>query len=677
MGALSGKKRLYERGKSPVTGSTIFAIALFSISLTAQAGKITSVPSPGTGAMGFGGWELSNVEIILNGTGSSFDEATGAYSFATDSDHTYTGDVFDDGTARMGIVLAKDWPVGEPPGIKIVNDDFDVKEGKPENCIMSTSYLEDHFLDSDDPQQVTCSGPYQSHKRYKLAMLLSSVDNIGIDGIDLVFNVEAEEGSRQYQVFQKINNWTESRLQGFTVEVGFGVGAAFTNAESSGIDLADLNISVPAEIWDENQLAHFSAGLFGPYDKHTGAVGFFDPNKRAGFLIDEYGVGVQPLTAILHATRTLGSNYVEVPQGAADNHQFGAWLSNDMLPYGIFFDDDGNPETDAALLAWYGYNPNISQFGWMGGSQDSDGAFSAIPYEEILQMGENLSYTMDLIDDLVNVGLNYVVTVGDVNSFPLGNSFTIRVTPSKDVFGTPAPTYVGQTPDPLLRFRSDIAEVLLEPSDTFVIGSLLTARVGDADLNIDPNVEEMLDVLISSDTGPGEQTLTLIEQGADRGVFAASLPEEYSNVEVGTVVSMSYYDTSSALEKKSSSQAIAEPVVISSDVSIIDFSAPDSLFNGLSRNLIITIKNDQLAAEAASGSVLLTGTDGSEFTGEFTDLKVNGKLKFRFRWTASLVDPAIAETVDWVATLMVNGQAIDEKSASTLIEVKKGKNSKR
>ncbi len=260
-----------------------FVFALAGISFTAQAGKITS------GAEGFAGWNLdNNVEVVLNGTqgvvgdalNSWFDELTGDYNFATDSDFSYVANVDDAAGTPMGIVLAKDWPIGEPAGIKIVNDDAGVKPPKPANCIMATSYLADHYLDSDDPQQVTCSGPFQSHKRYKLAMLPTSVDGSGVEGIDLVFNVEAEAGSRQYQIFQKINNWTDGRLEGFRVQVGVGVGASFITASAAG---ADLTISVPTEIWTADQLAVFSAGLFGPLDKHTGSVGFFDPDYTSRF----------------------------------------------------------------------------------------------------------------------------------------------------------------------------------------------------------------------------------------------------------------------------------------------------------------------------------------------------------------------------------------------------------
>ena len=277
--------------KKPLVARLAFAIVLAGLSLTVYAGKITSIPStvaPDPSTLSgvqdrFGGWNLDNVFVNING---SFDEATGAYDFIDDTDLGYSSDV--DG----GTVLAKDWPVGEPAGIKIVNDDFDAKRAP--NCIMSTSYLEDHLLDSADPKQVICSGPFQSHKRYKLAMLPSTVAGGpgAEEGIDLVFNVEQDGTSRDYQVFQKINNWTNERLQGFTIEVGTGIGAGFVPASAlTGVGLANLSLSIPTTVWERtNQLANFSQGLFGPVDtKHFRPAGFFDPLKRAGFNIVEYG----------------------------------------------------------------------------------------------------------------------------------------------------------------------------------------------------------------------------------------------------------------------------------------------------------------------------------------------------------------------------------------------------
>jgi hypothetical protein len=64
-----------------------FAILVAVFSLSVQAGKITSVPSA-SGANGFGGLNLANIEVILGsdylGDGdplSIFDESSGAYSF--------------------------------------------------------------------------------------------------------------------------------------------------------------------------------------------------------------------------------------------------------------------------------------------------------------------------------------------------------------------------------------------------------------------------------------------------------------------------------------------------------------------------------------------------------------------------------------------------------------------
>lgn len=671
--------RMTQKHSRPVCSHlarTALAIATAGLALSAQAGKITSVPTL-NGTPGFGGWNLANVEVVLNGTqgaiGSTdswFDPETGAYNFAADSDFTYESRVFDDSSTLMGIVLAKDWPIGEPSGIKIVNDDPNVKNGKPANCIMSTSYLKGNYLDSTDPKQVICSSPFQTHKRYKVAMLPSTVDFSGSDSVDMVFNVEPEVGTRDYQVFQKINNWTDGRLQGFKVEVGFGVGGSFVSAGDAGVDLTNLNIAVPSDLWSATQLATFSAGLFGPEDKHTGEVGFFDSNKRAGFLIDEYVVGVQPLTDTLTATTPLSSNYPDVPAGAGlAANQFGPWLPNNMLPYGIFFDDDGNPDTDAALVAWYGYNPDVGGLGWMRGAVDS---FAAVSATDIQAMGANLTYTSDLIDDLVNIGLNYLVRVGDVSTFP-ASTFTIRVTPTRDTSATGVPTYVGETPDPLLLYTSSDASVLLQPETTFAIGSLLTARVGDADLNLDPTVAEEVTVSISSSSGLNE-TLTLVEQGVNRGVFAAILPESYSNVTAGTVVTMAYFDASADAEKTSSTTAEEPSVPVLSDVSITDLKVPTSVFDGAFSKVSVTIANDKLAAEPASGLVRLTGSDGSNFTADFANLKVNGKLRLSFDWTAKLADPAVPETVEWVASVTVNDQLVDGAEAVTLVDVKPGKN---
>ena len=540
----------------PSVTRLVLAIVLAGLSLATQAGKITSIPSttvPGV-QDGFGGFNLENISVILNdlsGTGSTFDESTGAYFFDTDSDLSYVSDVYDDVSSNlMGQVLAKPFPVGEPAGIKIVNDDFDVKKGRPTNCIMSTSYLDGHFLDEADPRPVPCSGPFQAHKRYKLAMLPSTVDGVvtdGTDSIDLVFNVEADGTTRDYQVFQKINNWTNNRLKGFTIQVGTGTGGTFVPAaDTGGVGVANLSLSVPSEAWDSpDQLANFAAGLFGPADpEHDQPAGFFDPVTRAGFLIVEYP-NVSGQTDTLHSGATLGSDYAAVPPatGAAAN-QFGIWLPNTMLPYGIFFDDDGNPDTDAELKAWYG-DKSLNDFGWMTGV--AAGFVGIHPDTITNDWSNNPLYFMGPIDDLVNVGLNYVVTVGDVSGF---SNFTIRITPIIADAPLVQPTYVGVVPDPPLVYASSDAIIQLDPSPAFIPGSLLTARVADADLNNitdlnDDNAIESTTVEVTtSDGSVASYTLTLEELGENRGVFAGNLPDAFSNVAVGTTVIVTYLDVS-------------------------------------------------------------------------------------------------------------------------------------
>lgn len=630
-------------------------MVLAGFSLTSQAGKITSIPSatvPGV-QDGFGGFNLDNVEVVLNGTGATFDEATGAYDFGTDTDFSYESLLYDDdvSTTLMGKALAKDWPIGEPAGIRIINDDFDVKQGNPTNCILSTSYMDGHFLDEADPQIVLCSGPFQAHKRYKVAMLPTTIDTLGTESIDIVFNVEADAAPRDYQVYQKINNWTDERLKGFTVQVGFGTGTSFTPASSvPGVDVANLSLSVPSAIWPADQLANFSTGLFGPVDPNHGRPeGYFDPQTRAGFNIVEYGVGnpgdASGQTDILTSGATLGSDYVEVPAGAAVANQFGNWLPNNMLPYGIFFDDDGNPDTDAELIAWYGYNPNLTPaagFSWMQGSADS---FATYPDSSVDALGANPLYTMGVIDDLVNVGLNYVVTVGDVSSFT-NSRFTIRITPVKDDSGMAPPTYVGQVPASTPVYTSTDAIITLDPKDEFVPGSLLTARVGDADLNVitdpaDIGAIETTTVNVTADDGvTAPSVLTLEELGANRGVFAAGLPDQFSNVAVGTTVTVEYSDGANGL-KTASSKAVS-----SLPAGVLQFNPASYTVAENGGSVVLTVERTTGSAGVVSVEY---STQSGTATGTEDYVPDTGTLTFAdgesFRTiTLSIVDDAAVES---------------------------------
>lgn len=642
----------------PIVITTLASsMILIGVSLTVQAGKISSVPSA-SGAEGFGGWNLDNVTVTV--TGGSYNESNGAYTIG---DGTYRSDVDNGAGTVMTTILAKDYPIGEPPGIKVINDDLAVKATKPQNCIIATSYLEGHYLDSSDPQQVICSSGFQTHKRFKEAMLPAMVTG-GNQGADLVFNVKSEAGARDYQVFQKINNWTGKRLQGFKIEVGFGVGAGFQTASVAGVDPADLSLSVPAAVWGPGQLATFSHGLFGAPDKHFPDPGFFD-NTSAGFTIQEYPVD-PGVTDTLTSGAMLAGNYRDVPPGAESAaNQFGPWLPNIWLPQGIFFDVDANPATDDELVAWYGYNPATGGFGWMRGSSDG---FQAVPDAVINDWSANLLYSMDVIDDLVNVGLNYIVSVGDVSAFPVSanNTFTIRITPVQDTSGTGAPTFVGESPNPPLTFSSSTGVITLDPSPTFQVGDPLTVRVGDADEN-DPDVVDTLVVNATTTTGLSE-SVTLTEEGVDRGVFVASLPAEFSNVANGAVVTVTYDDADDGTGSSAqvSATSTATDVIIPTYVAIDSLKVPGSIFLGGTKRVTVTVTNDRDAPDTASG--LLTVTANGVIEDQFGfNLDPGKKAKFTFDWTA----PDTAQTVDWEATVTLdNGDKVVPATAVTEVRAK-------
>lgn len=438
--------------------SVAFAIALLSFSLTAQAGKIISVPSA-SGAEGFGGWNLDNVDVVVKDQSEAvipngFDPTDGSYSpdyFAFDS-NIYDDD-FPGSTNLMGVLHGKDWPVGEPAGIKIVNDDTKVKAPKPQNCIVTTSYVDPNFLDTANPEQTICSSGFQTHKRFKVNMLANSLGA----AVDLVFNVEVDGTSRDYQMFQKMNNYTGKRLEGFIVEVGTGVGSGFVKASDTIGLLSELSLSAPLKtgldpetgIWDPEDLATFSHGLFGAIDKNFPDPGFFD-TRPAGFYVTSATVaGVSDTFA---STVPMPSNYKQAPP-AGPPEQFGPWQYSDIVPTGIFFDDDADPATDAALMAFWGETVDGSgNYAWMRGNIHG---WAEVDAATLVDWGSNPLYSSGEIEDLLNLGLNYIVTIGTVDAtWPTWNgtsaaTFTIRLIPIQDTSGIGDPGYITNPPPPL------------------------------------------------------------------------------------------------------------------------------------------------------------------------------------------------------------------------------------
>ena len=392
---------------------------------------------------GFGALNLDNVTIQVSD--GSFGAGNGAYEMGPEG--LWHGEIDDGAGHQTALLKGKDWPVGEPPGIKAVNDDTEVKEGKPQNCLMTTSYLEGGYLDTEGPEQTRCSSDFQTHKRFKVNMGPSSLER----GVDLVFNVVPDGTSRDYEVFQKINNYTDVRLEGFEVQVGVGLGDSFQTASAAGLS-SMLGLSTPSDIWDAEDRATFAHGLFGPADKHFPDDGFFD-DSRAGYLTEiveyETGTGVGD---VFRSTVAQDSNYLQVPAGTGPVEQFGPWLPSTWIPSGYFFDDDGDPSTDAQLLAFWGETAADSgEFSWMLGNADG---FAPVAPEVVAEWDADELYAISGIEDLLNLGLNYKVTVGTVDaSWPTWDAeaesatFTLRMVPIEDTSGIGEPSYVDNGPD--------------------------------------------------------------------------------------------------------------------------------------------------------------------------------------------------------------------------------------
>jgi hypothetical protein len=366
----------------------------------------------------------------------------------------------------MARVTGKVWPVGEPTGIKAVVNDMKVNHGKPYNCLINTSYLEGAYLDTSAPMPVICSSDFQTHKRFKIAMLPATVEGVANgaegNGIDVVFNV-TDEGTttvRPYQVFSKINNYTGKRLKGYKIVVGTGTGTSFKSADELNIEsklYISLGIgegmdkgSTPAydgsDLFDDDGgLASFSHGLFGAIDlPHFPTNGFFDV-QTAGFNVVQdcsKTPGCTGLTApfapwpattikysdtIYSTLPPLPSNYngpVTPPLTAA---LFGDWLPSIWMPKGIFWDFDKDPTTDADLVAWWdgsAWRKNyelgfavVSDAELSAWASDKSCGTASAPYS---------CYAIDDIEDVLNLGINYIVNVGDGIT---GGKITIRIIP--------------------------------------------------------------------------------------------------------------------------------------------------------------------------------------------------------------------------------------------------------
>ncbi len=373
---------MIERGtKTAITAASLIAL----LAGGAQAATIT-------------GWDQANVDVAP----TPADGETGASV-------VYDGDPAAAGSTSSGQIVFTP-PEAVSPGISVVAETYD-------DTGAGSTLTFDGCLMTSNPT-ATCTSGFQSGKRIKQQIT-------GLDPVDLVFTLDNTDPSESfYQVFGRLINVTGAALNGFTVELGTGIGSGF---EAFGA--ADAPVSFSFDFTAQpnssglSSTTQFPFGLFGDADDSPNFLldGFFAAD-RTGFTLDQ--------TATTLTSSGYYGDYFPI---------FGDWNSQDDVPQGLFWDFDGDAETDNLLMAW-----QIGEDLWelrRDVGETCDGAdctfgvmldsFVTGTYDEIVAFLDRGGaadpwvdiFGADAIEDLANLNLNYALRVGDVGEL---EAFTIR-----------------------------------------------------------------------------------------------------------------------------------------------------------------------------------------------------------------------------------------------------------
>ncbi|TYB82302.1 choice-of-anchor F family protein [Maritimibacter fusiformis] len=325
------------------------------------------------------------------------------------------------------------------PGMKPVtgslnNDDFTSGNGfSPSgvvNCLMANN-------------DNTCASPPGTGKRWK-----SWLEGPG--GFDMQFLTSSTGGVTEYFNYGKLTNYSGARVAGFSFLLGTGVGADFTLVAAGGADGVSFDNLVAASTkageWptvtsgdlEQNPLQRFffPGGLFGTGGQE-GIVGFFSA--------DSAGFDVIPNADLNRLDTGVFFNADHIAL-------FGeGLLDRSRLPEGVFWDDDGNPDTEGAVIAWYHTGAGEWRYGNLlddpATPEDEEQDFldslaaalgvtvpelahtgtqgAPVPDAIVALMESKDAFEFEGIEDISNLNLNYSLDVGDI-AF---GEFTVRVSP--------------------------------------------------------------------------------------------------------------------------------------------------------------------------------------------------------------------------------------------------------
>ena len=400
------------------------------------------------------GWNTDNVDVDTTQNVEEDGRCLADSGICLDFGEVGTSEVYDtalkpdgsipDGATTSG-TIAFTSREAFTPGIEVDNTPY--KTGGPvetrldlDGCILASS-------------SATCTSEFQSGKRIKQKMTEADAP------VDLVFNIDPSivktdaEGNvvdHVYHVFGRLINTTGQALDGFKLELGYGVGSAFiAAAPGAGLSFADTSQYVAPPERTAAAGTQFPFGLFGLAEDNQNFLldGFFD-TARTG-LDPDMSTGD---TILASMDSSYFGNYLDIPGGY---DEFGPWMNQADVPDGLFWDFDQNALTDNLLVAWqlepgadvWELRRIAGQTCENVGTPDevcSPGRTLA-PDEYIVGTLKEVKDALERsgaamadlgdpgpIEDLSNLNLNYAIALGDLRSlFPnFGTdglaSFTLR-----------------------------------------------------------------------------------------------------------------------------------------------------------------------------------------------------------------------------------------------------------
>lgn len=363
------------------------------------------------------GWDMSNVTVT-----------PGPYTeYVTYPSYLYTSTAKTD---YNGVITWKETDV-QAPGMKVVNgDDVDGS-----NCIMTTGWNPYDFSDKQ------CTDDLKSSKRWKI----KAYEN---DVIDVYFSA-VTGNTTIYRSLQKLTDGTTVPWDGFRAELGFMVNGSFVkSAGGDGLGFSNTRGAYFTKLTssylqkEDTLSALFAQGLAGPVDKYHPTTGYFDPTTR--FSYELYATEDE-----IH-TGAISSNYSAL---------FGPWMNSPSVPFGYFYDDDGDVNTDNLLMAncqgtfvvtdpiletgtcsgtWVTYRSQEGLDPATGLPYASDGVAKPVSAALLASWEASPVYMTGAVDDLANLGLNYWITIGDNTKWPTPSQFVMRFYPDPAVVVPPA-----------------------------------------------------------------------------------------------------------------------------------------------------------------------------------------------------------------------------------------------